>query len=173
VLIHAYGLFWRAEEIDWSPGGGRRAGGVRQFGLLGRLGTNAPGLRVADFRAQRGIYILYAELGPYYVGLNEKRDLGLRLKDHRSDLHAGKWDRFSWFGFLRVLERRDGAGLNELSMAAMGRYVEHAKMYRELEALIIRAVALQNRQRTRFPAADSWTQVRRDERPYYLSKVAR
>lgn len=173
MLIHAYGLFWRAEEIEWTPGPGRTAaGGVKRFGLLGRLGENRPGIQVADFRAQRGIYILYAELGPYYVGLtDQKRGLGSRLKDHLSDLHAGKWDRFSWFGFRRVLKSRDLAGLQQLSKPAFGRYVEQSKMLRELEALLIRAVALQNRQRTRFPEADSWVQIALGERERYLNKA--
>ncbi len=46
MLINAYGLFWRADEVDWSPGSGNHG----QFRLLGRSGVNRPGLRVADFR---------------------------------------------------------------------------------------------------------------------------
>src|SRR5581483_1996702 len=43
---------------------------------------NKPGLRICDFRKQRGIYILYGDLGAHYVGLTRQQDLGKRLKDH-------------------------------------------------------------------------------------------
>jgi hypothetical protein len=94
MFIKNFGLFWRADEIDWAPGKGSK--GV--FRLLGRRGINNPGLRLADFRYQKGIYILYGNHGPYYVGLTKRRGLGQRLKEHLADQHAGQWDRFSWFG---------------------------------------------------------------------------
>lgn len=97
MLIKAYGLFWREDEVDWSPGQGK------PFRLLGRKGSNLPGLRVADFRYQKGLYVLYGDYGPYYVGLTYT-SLGDRLKDHRHDDHGGRWTRFSWFGFRKVQE---------------------------------------------------------------------
>jgi hypothetical protein len=59
--IRAYGLLWRAHEADWSPGRGNRV----RFRLLGRTGLNRPGLQVADFRDQRGLYVFYGEYGPH------------------------------------------------------------------------------------------------------------
>jgi hypothetical protein len=61
AVIQAYGLFWRADEIDWGRG--------KRFGLYGRLGAKSNNLRVVDFRTQKGIYILYGNYGPHYVGL--------------------------------------------------------------------------------------------------------
>lgn len=107
MLIRAYDLFWRADEIEWFPGSGRRGA----FCMLGRIGTNAPTTRVADFRQQHGLYILYSDYGPYYVGLTRRQYLGKRLKDHLGDHHAGNWDRFSWFGFRQVLKSKDENGL--------------------------------------------------------------
>lgn len=171
MLIRAYGLFWRADEIDWTPGAGRSADGVRRFALLGRRRINAPGLRLADFREQRGIYILYGNYGPYYVGVTIERGLGTRLKEHLGDVHAGEWDRFSWFGFRRVLAPRRPSPLGELAEFALGKYVDQGAMIMELEALLINAMALRNVRRTRFPAGERWEQVRLDERAHFLGKL--
>ena len=76
MLIKAYGLFWRADEVNWQPGRGSRG----EFMLLGRRGKNRPNLQLANFRRQSGIYILYSDYGPYYVGLARENSLGRRLK---------------------------------------------------------------------------------------------
>ncbi len=55
MFIQNFGLFWRSDEVDWNPGKGKQAA----FRLLGRLGSNLPGLRLADLRHQHGICILY------------------------------------------------------------------------------------------------------------------
>ena len=44
---------------------------------------------------QHGIYALYKGDHLYYVGL--ATDLRKRIKHHRQDRHAGKWDRFSLY----------------------------------------------------------------------------
>lgn len=88
-----------------------RSNGIRaaamapRFSSSGRRGAGST-LRVADFRTQTGIYILYGDYGPYYVGLT-RTSMGKRLKDHLTDKHDGKWQRFSWFGFANVLQQRD------------------------------------------------------------------
>jgi hypothetical protein len=110
MAIKSFGLFWRRDEVDWNPGKGVKGG----FRLLGRSGENLPGLRVANFREQLGIYILYGNHGPYYVGLTKKGELGGRLKNHLTDEHADEWDRFSWFGFRTVLKGTDDYGLCNL-----------------------------------------------------------
>ena len=77
VLINAYGLFWRADEVNWH---GEARG--PKFRLLGRIGAAVPRLRLADFRTQSGLYILYGNYGPYYVGLTQEARLGSRLAAH-------------------------------------------------------------------------------------------
>jgi hypothetical protein len=46
-------------------------------------------------RDHHGVYALYKKSKLYYVGLAIK--LGIRLKQHLKDKHAGKWDRFSLY----------------------------------------------------------------------------
>jgi len=121
MIIRAYGLFWRNEEIDWRPGQGNKA----QFRLLGRRGSNSPGLKVADFREQRGIYILYGNYGPHYVGLTRKQNIGKRLRDHLLGEHEGLWDRFSWFGFREVLTGTDDDGLQNLKEIPLSKNLGH------------------------------------------------
>ena len=72
MSIKSFGLFWRRDESDWTPGTGAKG----EFRLLGRSGKILPGLRVVDFNEQLGIYILYGNHGPYYVGLTRKGKLG-------------------------------------------------------------------------------------------------
>ena len=39
MQVTSYGLFWRADEIEWFPGQSNR----NKFRLLGRIGKNRPG----------------------------------------------------------------------------------------------------------------------------------
>ncbi len=167
MFIKNFGLFWRADEVDWHPGIGHRGA----FRLLGRQGMRLPGLRVADFRHQQGIYILYGNYGPYYTGLTEQ-GLGKRLKDHLEDGHAEKWDRFSWFGFQQVLTRTDEEGLCELREMANVAISEPSTVIRDVEALLIRAMGLVNIAQTRFAKADEWFQVKHHEMDQYLDRIA-
>ena len=89
------GLFWSEEKVDWgAPGRGSGR-------LLGKLATGKRGGSV-DFWEQRGVYALYANYKLVYVGQTAKQDMGKRLRDHRRDDKAERWDRFSWFG-LRIV----------------------------------------------------------------------
>jgi hypothetical protein len=92
VLISNIGLFWREDYVFW--GAGSQAGK-----LLGVDARNVTG-NVVDFRNQIGIYALYADYDLVYVGQvgagNQR--LMARLKQHRKDDLANRWNRFSWFG---------------------------------------------------------------------------
>jgi hypothetical protein len=173
VLIRAYGLFWRADEIAWNPERGGPHGEVPRFALLGRQGSRTADLRVADFFNEGGIYVLYGDYGPRYVGLTLDRGLGWRLREHRHDRHRDHWDRFSWFGFRNVLKSRNTLGLSELSDMALTKQVVQRQMIREMEALLIHAMGLHNIHRDRFPAGEKWTQVRLDERQNYIGRLTR
>jgi hypothetical protein len=168
VTITSYGLFWRADEVNWHPGPG--AAGFR---LLGRRGVNRPGLEVADFRKQRGLYVLYGNYGPYYVGLTQKQDLGRRLKQHLNDHHQGRWDRFSWFGFRRVLKSGEGDGTRRLAELAELSLGSHQNMIRDMEALLIKALGCEsNLNKMNFTKAHEWEQIKAHEVDAYLGKVA-
>jgi hypothetical protein len=164
MFIKNFGLFWRADEVEWNPGRGAPA-----WRLLGRSGTNLPGLRLADFRKQIGIYILYGNLGPYYVGLTKKQGLGKRLQDHLTDGHAGQWDRFSWFGFC-ALKKKGADGLCALKTMPSNVLGNPDSVITDVEALLIRAMGLNNINQNNFKAADEWIQVKTDEVGYYLTK---
>lgn len=171
MLIRSYGLFWRTDEIDWNPPRGGGPDEMPRFALLGRQGSRGAKLRIADFMDQRGIYILYGDYGPHYVGVTTKRALGLRLKEHRSDRLRNRWDRFSWYGFRKVGRGRNRLGLPELSEMALMKRVVQRQMIREMEALLIHAMGLYNIRRDPFPAGEEWTQIRRDEKDAYLQKL--
>lgn len=169
MLIRNYGLFWRASEIDWTPGKGAKG----KFRLLGRQGTNNPGLKVADFRAQQGIYVLYGDYGPYYVGLTRKQGLGKRLKDHLTDDHADEWDRFSWFGFCATLAPQKKDGLRPLKKLAKLSTGSPSQAIADMEALLIKAMGPSNISNMNFQKATEWEQIELDESTHYLAKVAR
>jgi len=165
--IHAFGLFWRVDEIEWFPGKGKAG-----FRLLGRRGLNSGTLQVTNFRSQRGIYILYGNYGPHYTGLVRNQDLGVRLKQHLTDHHAGLWDRFSWFGFRQVLSKKDSNGFNTLKAAIPQRKtLSPHNIIKEMEALLVKAMALTNRADSKFILAAEWHQVRQDEQEKLLAKL--
>jgi hypothetical protein len=168
MLINAYGLFWRADEVNWR---GKKRG--PKFRLLGRIGATKPGLRLADFRTQSGLYILYGDYGPYYVGLTQEARLGSRLAAHiLRDQHKGKWDRFSWFGFRKVLRKAEADGMCHLMTLALGPRSNPRREIADMEALLIKALGLQSNLRQEdFKEADQWTQVKLLETDKYLHKV--
>ncbi|MFZ3357873.1 MAG: GIY-YIG nuclease family protein [Xanthobacteraceae bacterium] len=166
-LIQAFGLFWRADEINWSPGTGKRY----DWRLYGRRGATSKKLQIADFRNQKGIYILYGNYGPHYVGLTRKKGLGQRLKDHLFDVHKGKWDRFSWFGFCTVLQKTDRWGIHKLRDMPLSKSTSPERMIADLEAMLIRSMALRNINRMKFVTAREWKQIEKDEWPKYERRL--
>jgi hypothetical protein len=167
--IHAFGLFWKIDEIDWFPGKGKR--GV--FRLLGRQGKNAGKLKMADFRGQRGIYILYGNYGPHYAGLTRRQTLGKRLQDHLKDEHSGQWDRFCWFGYKQVLKATDRHGLHILkAKMPKQKSIDPHTAIKEMEALLIKSMALRNRADSKFIFAEEWHQVKMIEQEKFLSRLA-
>ncbi|MFY0659257.1 MAG: GIY-YIG nuclease family protein [Shimia sp.] len=170
MRVTSYGLFWSAEEIEWSPGQGNK----REFRLLGRVGKNRPGLKVADFRFQQGIYILFDDYGPAYVGLAKGERLGARLRDHQNDHLANKWDRFSWFGFNPVSTTVDETGVLSLEKPTQDVTDDTSTTIGNLEALLIATVGPKlNRQKMNFGEAEEWEQIGYWEwRETYQSRVA-
>lgn len=80
------------------------------FQLLGVRGQRRDTVEVCDFRTARGVYVLYNDYGPTYVGRARGRQgLGNRLVSHHKD-QSKDWTRFSWFSFDRTepLTRRPG-----------------------------------------------------------------
>jgi hypothetical protein len=146
MQVTSYGLFWRADEIEWFPGQGNR----NEFRLLGRIGKNRPGIRVADFRRQQGIYILFDEYGPAYVGLAKGERLGARLRDHHGDHLANRW----------VGAAPDKDGVLSLDQPRRDVTDDTSTTIGDLEALLIAAMGPKlNQQQMGFDAAERWEQI--------------
>lgn len=158
AFIRSYGLFWRREEVNWSPGHGNG----KDFRLLGRRGARYPKLELADFRDQLGIYVLHDDYGAYYVGLARDRSIAKRLKDHTKDTHRDKWDRFSWFGFRGVLTTADADGLMKLSKMPESLLTDSRSTIGDIEALLMVTLGTTtrgNKLTMKFNAAKKWEQV--------------
>jgi hypothetical protein len=115
---------------------------------------------------------LYGNQGAYYAGLTRKQTLAKRLQQHLKDEHEGKWDRFCWFGFKQVLKARDGNGLQRLKakMPAQKSIDPHT-VIKEMEALLIKAMALTNRADSKFVVAEQWEQVKLIDRDKLLARL--
>jgi len=169
--ITSFGLFWRRDEVEWEPGRGNR----RAFHLFGRIGENRPSRKVCDFRMQQGIYILYDEYGPNYVGLSGRRKdgsaLGQRLKEHIFDKHEDNWSRFSWFGFDPISDP-DVNGLCRIMQGAqLQEDTSVSSSIRDTEALIMHIVMPRNNDAiTKFRNGKEWTQINRDDYDRYVGK---
>lgn len=86
-IIKSFGMYWDREKVNW-----------RNPELLGVQKTGATPV---NFNKIRGIYLLHDGREVIYVGqaLGSPKGIVNRLKDHTADDKAGRWDRFSWFGF--------------------------------------------------------------------------
>jgi hypothetical protein len=127
MLVRSVGLFWREVHVFW--GAGSKPGAL--FGVPFNATTSEP----VDFREQIGIYALYAEYQLVYVGQAGAGDQTLfsRLKQHRKDDLAGRWNRFSWFGVLRVL------GSGNLSSKTDALHPGLTEVLNHVEAILIHA----------------------------------
>ena len=100
MSIKNYGLMWDRDGVRWS---GTRGNAGRLMGQ-GPVGSPIGSQQEVDFRQQIGVYILYRNESVVYVGQtgSGNRRLFARLKDHRTDHLADRWDKFSWFGVRKV-----------------------------------------------------------------------
>lgn len=128
MLIRSVGLFWREDNVFW--GAGNQAGS-----LLG-VPSHAMTSDEIDFREQIGIYALYADYQLVYVGQAGTGDQTIfdRLKHHRKNDLAGRWNRFSWFGVLRVLNSGELSAKTEALHPALPDVLNH------IEGILIHAV---------------------------------
>jgi hypothetical protein len=119
------GARWRAEDIYWYSG-------PKNGKLLG-VRLKALSSTVANFSSQSGIYILYDNFTPIYVGQANRR-LFARLKEHHlTDDLAGRWDRFTWFGLRKVI----GGNRPSLSRPGVDFHISTKQLLDHLEAIMI------------------------------------
>ncbi len=172
--ITSFGLFWRRDDVIWTRdklSNDDELEGPFKFLMIGKIGEKKPKLRMCDFRFQQGIYILYHEYGPVYVGLASRRNngdaLGQRLKEHTTDDHRDTWSRFSWFGFDPV---QDGSSdvvcrVNTSEENVIEEDTAISSTIRDTEALIMHIIMPQNNRSsiTRFKTGREWFQAQRYE----------
>jgi hypothetical protein len=157
-LIKAYGLFWRLDETEWVHEGASS----RNLRLLGRHGGH-----VSDFWRQWGLYVLYGNYGPYYLGISS--EVGKRVHDHfKGQRHRNKWDRFSWFGFNEVVDATDRNGLSMINVREKparrkSSEVKFANALADIEAVLFRAMSPVGNDATPAfgdPRVQEWKQVK-------------
>ena len=90
VKVPAFGLYWERDKVNWGRG---------SKGILGR---QTPDTKEVDFSEQQGVYLLHKDRSVIYVGRATKGSLRERLKFHKQDKKAPRWNRFSWFGLRDV-----------------------------------------------------------------------
>lgn len=155
MLIGAYGVFWDREVYDWRKASKRR--------LIGRQGEKGPKFQIADFSRASGIYVLYNEVGVYYVGLAAgEGGLSARLCDHTKDRHAGGWSRFSWFAFDSPSTNGDVDDEGVIQLETWSEYesLDTKTAIKESEAILIAALMPPgNKQKMRFGDGELWLQV--------------
>jgi len=89
-IINSFGIYWNRNLVHWKSA------------IPDLFGIQQIGAKEVNFKDQKGIYLLHDSRETIYVGQAIEQPLGKRLKDHTTDRLAGRWDRFSWFGFYPV-----------------------------------------------------------------------
>jgi hypothetical protein len=121
-LIKTCGEFWNPEYVNWSS----------PYQLFGKRKPNGPDINVWQ---ERGVYILYKDHVPVYVGKGDKGPIGDRLWEHRKDWRKGaRWDSFSWYGIL---------GLNDddkVAQRAETHQISTRELIAALEVLLIAVI---------------------------------
>ena len=127
AIVHAFGMFWLRELVLWN-------------GSPALLGRQQIGADPVDMSRQKGVYLLYDNRDVVYVGRAIDQPLGRRLYQHTLDRLRGRWDRFSWFGVLKVTD----AGLSDETVFTC----EMSALIATMEAVLIESLEPpQNRKR--------------------------
>lgn len=137
--ILCLGARWRAEDVYWYS-----APKTAKLDGVPRKNVTAP---AANFAHQSGIYILYSDHTPIYIGQANKT-LFARLKAHYlTDDLASRWDTFTWFGLHSVV----GGNTPRLSKPDTNFSISTTQLLDHLEAVMIHAFEpLLNGQEGRF-----------------------
>lgn len=126
MLIQAYGEFWLANEVYWGKGG------KGQKGRLLGIPAHAKNSEHIDLWDQHGIYVLFQDFDPVYVGQTYDQGLGKRLRDHWRSIHKhGRWNRFSWYGMRKINQS------GKLGLQVKGKFVTVSESLDMFEALLI------------------------------------
>jgi hypothetical protein len=149
--IRNFGHFWDASKVHWNLGGKGPKGHLK-----GHHGRGRHRITI-DFRAQMGVYVLFAPnrevIYVGQVGSGDRRRLFGRLKQHTKNHLRGRWTHFSWFGLCDV----DPAthGLKAFQPTSEG----VVDVLNELEAVLIHLFEPRlNMQRAKWTSTTEFTQ---------------
>jgi hypothetical protein len=121
TIIRTFGEYWNPNLVNWE----------NSWKLLGTRSKSKKGPDL-DVYEERGVYVLYNDYLPVYVGKAFRQSIGYRLQLHRESRRKGsRWDSFSWFG-LRGF--KSGDELRSLSKVPS---VRPEALIETLEALLI------------------------------------
>lgn len=109
MLIKSYGEFWNPDIIDWGSKGKGNSGSLMGKVKLEKTegGTSKKYSTIINFWNAKGIYVLYNDYEPIYVGKAFLTPLGIRLRDHLTDRLAGRWEMFSWFSLSIIRQTKN------------------------------------------------------------------
>ena len=147
ILIRTYGEFWNPELVSWN--------GTKR--LLGKRRSDSKGPDINIYE-ERGVYVLYKDFEPVYVGKADETSIGYRLQMHRQSRRKGpRWDRFSWFGIRGLTKKNRLRGTNAAFHPTKNQLIA------TLEALLIVAIDPRlNARREKFKNAVSLHQSETD-----------
>lgn len=145
-MIYNYGLLWRRDLIFWGKGG-KGDNPAHLKGMKTRSKKQMPSLsrKTVDFRCQIGVYVLYYDFELVYVGqVGAKAEKGeegtnfyTRLNQHKADFLADRWNRFSWFGIRKVIQKPGRKQDKILGSIPDGVQSTRADFFNTLEAVMI------------------------------------
>lgn len=125
--ILCLGAHWKACNVYWKTAPANGA-------LYGVNSRNLTGHHV-NFGHQTGLYILYGDYKPVYVG-QANQSLFARLQMHyRKDDLVGRWDTFTWLGMRRALAGADP----DLSNNESSFNIKRSQLLDHFEAAMIHA----------------------------------
>ncbi|WNB74534.1 GIY-YIG nuclease family protein [Methylomonas koyamae] len=153
-IIKNYGFLWDRDYIYRGAGSNS-----------GHLKGVAPGVEIADFREQIGVYVLY-DLNQkiVYVGQagNGNATLFTRLKNHMDGKLWNRWQYFSWIGFRDVNVDGSLSSLQSVDSGVSG--FKYSDALNEIEGILIEVIEPKlNKQSGRLKKAKEYFQYR-DER---------
>jgi hypothetical protein len=148
LAVKNFGLLWERKYIYYGGSG-----------VSGHLLGSRSGIEKADFRKQRGVYVLYdKDMLPVYVGQAGKGNANLfsRLGQHETDHLWNRWNYFSWFGLCKV--NKDGSlSMSDNSDRKLSGTVTDAMD--EIEGILILAVEPKlNKQGAKMKGAEQFHQ---------------
>ena len=129
-IIKNYGFLWERKHIF--RGAGSNAGHLK--------GTS-PGLEMADFRDQIGVYVLYDQFqNIVYIGQagNGNASLFTRLKNHMDGGMWNRWQYFTWIGFKAV--NQDGSLSAQQSVDSGVSGFRYSDALDEIEGILIEVI---------------------------------